>query len=331
MTYHRRRPISRLWALTCYFNPAGYRRKLANFKTFRGHLEVPLVAVEQGFDGRFELGPDDAEILVRVSGGDVLWQKERLLNAGVKALPPSCDAVAWIDCDVIFDDADWADRAMRALDRFDLVHLFHERHNLPPDEPLDRLGRWTEPATSVSAVHKLAAGRGSINDLVQNDAQLQLRSTTGLAWATRREVIGGHGFYDACILGGGDRVTLCAAMGEFAAGVRANHMRGRRVEHYLAWARPYYETVQGRVGAIPGRAFHLWHGELKDRRYDARLDLLDGFDPYADIAPDPGGCWRWSSDKPGLHAAVRRYFETRNEDGDRAIGSAVPVGAAHEA
>jgi len=89
--------------------------------------------------------------------------------------------------------------------------------------------------------------------------------------------------------------------------------------------------VQGRVGAIPGRAFHLWHGELKDRRYEARLGLLDGFDPYTDIAPDPGGCWRWSSDKPGLHAAVRRYFETRNEDGDEALESVVSVGAGHEA
>jgi len=328
---NRRRPISRLWGVTCYFNPAGYRRKRANFRTFRDHLTIPLVAVEQGFDGHFELRPDDAEILVRVPGGDILWQKERLLNAGVRALPPSCQAVAWIDCDVIFGDADWPDRAMRALERFDLVHLFHERHNLPPDGPLDRLGRWAEPATSTSAVHKLASGRGSIDDLVDNDAQLQLRSTTGLGWATRREVVDAHGLYDACILGGGDRVALCAAMGQFAAGVRANHMQGRRVEHYLAWARPYHETIQGRVGAIPGRAFHLWHGDLKDRRYEERFQLLDGFDPYTDIAPDPGGGWRWSSDKPGLHAAVRRYFEMRNEDGDEAGANLMSVGVAHEA
>jgi hypothetical protein len=330
MTPYERRPPSRLWAVTCYFNPAGYRRKLANFKTFRERLAVPLVAVEQGFDGRFELGRDDADILVRATGGDILWQKERLLNAGVKTLPPSCDAVAWLDCDVIFGDADWADMTMRALGRLGLVHLFHERHNLRPDEPLDRLTRWTEPATSVSAVHKIATGRASFDDLIRNNAQLELRSTVGLAWAIRREVLDAHGLYDASILGGGDRVMTCAALGEFAAGVRANHMNSRRAEHYLAWARPFFATVQGRVGAIPGSLFHLWHGELKDRRYEERLDLLDGFDPHTDIAAEAGGCWRWSSDKPGLHAAVRRYFEMRNEDGVEADESAVSMAGARE-
>ena len=38
-----------LWAITSYFNPAGYRRRLANFKTFRKHLQLPLVAVELAF------------------------------------------------------------------------------------------------------------------------------------------------------------------------------------------------------------------------------------------------------------------------------------------
>jgi len=29
----------------------------------------------------------------------------------------------------------------------------------------------------------------------------------------------------------------------------------------------------------------------------------------------PSGAWRWNSAKPALHAFVRRYFESRNEDG----------------
>src|SRR5262249_22318280 len=133
---HRR---SSLWAVTCYFNPAGYRRKLENFRTFRDHLTVPLIAVEQDLEGRFELGPGDADIVLRVSDGDVLWQKERLLNLGVNALPSSCEAVAWLDCDIIFDGTSWVEETLRALERLELVHLFHERHNLPRDEPLDHL------------------------------------------------------------------------------------------------------------------------------------------------------------------------------------------------
>jgi hypothetical protein len=75
--------------------------------------------------------------------------------------------------------------------------------------------------------------------------------------------------------------------------------------------------VRGRVGYIAGRALHLWHGALEDRRYGARDRALEpfGFDPFLDIAQDPSGGWRWSSPKPALHAFVRRYFEARNEDG----------------
>lgn len=66
-----------------------------------------------------------------------------------------------------------------------------------------------------------------------------------------------------------------------------------------------------------GTAFHLWHGELSDRQYAERHQRLREFnlDPFSDIARDENGCWRWNTDKGAMHAAVRRYFETRNEDG----------------
>jgi hypothetical protein len=38
--------LSALWAIAAYFNPARYARRLANYRVFREHLAVPLVAVE---------------------------------------------------------------------------------------------------------------------------------------------------------------------------------------------------------------------------------------------------------------------------------------------
>lgn len=92
-------------------------------------------------------------------------------------------------------------------------------------------------------------------------------------------------------------------------------MTDRRFAHYLAWARPYHEAAGGRVASIPGRIFHLWHGDLEDRQYERRMDRLRDFDPATDIAVDRGGGWRWRSPKPELHAAVRAYFDLRREDG----------------
>ena len=77
-----------LWAITSYFNPAGYNTRLANYRAFRARLKVPLVTVEASFDGRVQLRAGDAEILVQRTARDVLWQKERLLNVALGFLPP---------------------------------------------------------------------------------------------------------------------------------------------------------------------------------------------------------------------------------------------------
>ena len=37
--------------------------------------------MELSFDGEFELEEKDADILIQLSGGAVLWQKERLLKS----------------------------------------------------------------------------------------------------------------------------------------------------------------------------------------------------------------------------------------------------------
>lgn len=306
-----------LWVVTSFFNPAGYRRKLFNYRLFREHLNAPLLAVELGYDDHFVLEEGlDAEIVVRIRAGDVLWQKERLLNIGVGALPAACDAVAWVDCDVIFGTRDWAERARATLERADLVHLFHDRYDLPRDTRMERLATWSDPVTCISAVHRLATGTMKPEDLTRNNSVIELKHTCGLAWAMRRAVLDRHGLYDACILGGADRVMLASALGRFDIAMRAGQMNPRRVEHYLAWARPYFASVAGRVDSISGHAFHLWHGELKDRRYDSRMPRLADFDPFTDIALAADGSWRWSSDRPELHDAVRRYFHERAEDGE---------------
>jgi hypothetical protein len=314
-----------LWAITAYFNPVGYKRRLRNYHVFRQRLSVPLVTVELAFDGGFQLAEGDADILVQIRGGDIMWQKERLLNIGLGHVPPKCDAVAWLDCDVIFASDDWAARARRALDDVAIVHLFRERFDLCADADLAQLRCRPGEPTAYSIIHKIEAGQASPDDLVRGDSVRQLRSSLGLGWAARREVLDAHGLYDACILGGGDRVLTCAALGRFDLAARAQRMNMHGLAHYLPWARPFFEAVRGRIGSISGQVVHQWHGDLRDRRYEERYLMLADFDPFTDIARTAEGCWRWASDKPALHAAVRRYFESRNEDGDGGTGS--PRGA----
>jgi hypothetical protein len=306
-----------IWAITAYFNPVRYRRRLANYKVFRQHLGVPLVAFELAYGPAFELRPGDADILIQHRSDSVLWQKERLLNLAVRALPPECTKVAWVDCDVIFADPDWSRRAAEQLDRFPTIQPYSTVYDLKPDAPLAPLEpkHASRVRTSLAAMHVA----GEIDWAGRTDLNMDWSTfcSPGHAWAGRRELLAEHGLYDAMIVGAGDNLSARAALGQVEGGVQEYDMNDRQEAHYRRWAQPFFDAVRSRLGVVPGDLYHLWHGRLEDRGYDQRYPGLApfDFDPFNDIAPDAHGCWRWNSDKPGMHEFVASYFRTRREDG----------------
>jgi hypothetical protein len=272
---------------------------------------VPLVAVELSFNGSFDLAPDDAEILIQLRGGSILWQKERLLNIALQALPSSCDTVAWIDCDTIFLQSDWPCAVRRLLDDFVLVQLFERLHHLPADYHGDMPG----VVRSQVPFHSIASclAKDTLADESFRTVGLSQRHkyAPGLAWAARRATLQLHGLYDALVLGTGDKALVSAAWGRFVDCAKALQLGPRARAHYLAWAEPFHEAVRGRIGYLEGDVFHLWHGDLANRGYASRYALFAPFmfDPYSDIALNKDGVWHWSSEKPEMHDFVRTHFE----------------------
>lgn len=304
-----------LWAITSHFNPAGYERRRSNFREFRKRLDVPLVAVELSFDGRFELGCSDADVLVRLRGRDVMWQKERLLNIALASLPAEATAVAWLDSDVVFEEPDWPERAEAKLDQYVFVQPFQRSFRLPRDllpEDVDR----------TTMKHRYSFGCNLARGVLTTDV---LRAwdydgdfpNDGYGWVGRRDVLEKHGFYDTRVIGGGGRDLLLAGLGEFDALIEGRPMTARHAEHFRRWARPVFAAVQGRLGYVEGDVFHLWHGaQVHRRNIDRHLDLTEfDFDPDTDIALAENRCWRWNSHKPEMHERVRQYFVGRRDDG----------------
>ncbi len=302
-----------LWAITSFFNPSGYHRRLVNYRRFRAELRVPLATIELGFNGNFELADQDADQLVRVTDGDVMWQKERLLNLLVNQLPPECQYVAWIDSDVLLQDPRWPQRAVEQLATVSVVQLFSKLRDLGPDEDLHVDIRCIP---SVSAA--VLGGRPVSDALLRRPASTHAPVAHGMAWAARRELLARNGFYDGCVIGGGDTALLCAAYGIPEAIMGLWGMSAAQRDHYSRWAIGFRDDVKGEVSALTGEIHHLWHGELKDRRYLQRQNdlMAHRFDPYTDIRPGADGAWRWASDKPALHTLLRAYFDNRHEDGN---------------
>ncbi len=290
-----------------------YQRKLANFRIFRGLLRTPLIAVELSHSFGFELQPGDAEILIQLRGSSVMWQKERLLNLALQALPDDCNNVAWLDCDIIFDASDWADTASSLLERFMLVQPFSQLHRMPREwVPGD--GRPPRSELRNSSPLLIASGMPMATCLGSRSEEI--KSAPGCAWAARRKFLEEHQLYDACVIGGADAAILRAAYGHFEDAVRLQSMNSRHREHYYAWASKFYDAVGGKVAFVPGDLFHLWHGTLENRRYSGRFEEFSRFefDPFEDIAKDREEVWRWNSDKRKMHEYVRDYFASRRED-----------------
>jgi len=290
------------------------RRRRENYDLFRRYLKAPLLTVELAYGEGFELSEKDAEILIQLRGRDVLWQKERLLNMAVQALPPGCRKVVCLDCDVVFESRDWLERTVRQLDRALLVQPFSHLRRMPAD--------WVpahgpaEPAGSLSGPPCQIASGVPLEICLGMPAE-QVKCSTGAAWAGHREFLEQHGFYDACVIGGGDSAFVRAAYGRFDDAMRLQHMNSARREHYMAWAQPFHAAVQADVTFVEGNLLHLWHGSPQDRRYRGRLEKFEvfQFDPFKDIAMDDNGAWRWTSDKPEMHEYIRGYFAARREDG----------------
>lgn len=296
------------WGITAYFNPSRYANKRAHYRCFRNALKaqgLPLVAVELVHDtGPFDLEEGDAEILVQRRGGDIMWQKERMLNVGLEHLPSDCDKVVLLDADTLFQNRHWVADTAELLEQYAFVQPFSFAFWLPPN--------CTSAPERTTAVASVACcwvhGRNF------------RRGVPGFALAARREVFAAHGIYDRMILGGGDRILLSAAMGiDPADNPHIDGHPASLLDDARGWCRRVADAGYQSLGYTEGNLLHLWHGTFRNRRYGRRVRLLADFDVHNDIRVDDQGAWAWASDKPALHAGVRRYFELRNEEGKSAV------------
>jgi hypothetical protein len=305
-----------MWSITSYYNPVRYKRRLANYRAFRENLAVPLVTVELSFDGRFELTEGDADILIQISGGAVLWQKERLLNVALKSVPSNVSNIAWLDCDVIFERSDWVDAANEQLNKFNVIQLFSDIVDLNRDDHPDNCH--DTPPSAHGIVGLISENRFGQSEVMPSARQNKRGfAQGGLAWAVRRQILEQHGLYDAMIAGGGARAQVRALYANFDKHMDAAHFNAAQREHYLKWAVPYHRSVGERVGHVAGRLYHLWHGDIDNRNYDGRHRGLaeHNFNPNTDIAIGSNGAWRWARSRPDLEKFLRNFFIGRAEDG----------------
>lgn len=303
-----------MWAITTYFNFSGFQSKLHNYRLFHSKLGIPLLTVEFSITGEFELTQEDADILIQIQGGAMLWQKERLLNIGINAIPSDVNHIAWIDCDILFDRPDWHMKAIEALKHQKIIQLFSYAFYLEKDEVIPNPNKkYRKVKSSIMGVTK--EGRKAY--LSENEASKEIDPLhPGFAWAAQRQFISEYKLFEKAIIGGGDSLLVCALFNEhnllsdifwFGENMKLN---------YIKWGDAIYESAKGKVGFISGDVYHLWHGDLKNRKYFQRyMDISNiGYSPDLDITINHNGAIAWKRERLDLEKYMQSYFSGRKED-----------------
>jgi len=166
---------------------------LSHARIFRKNLASPLVTVELSFDGNFELNKDDADILIQISGGAVVWQKERLLNLAVKSVPSHEEYISWVDCDAIFERSDWLDEAKKQFVSHNVVQLFSDQVDLAPEDHGTNFAYHGTPPSGHGIVSLIANNKFRQSDVTPTSGRNRRSFAWGLAWAARREILENHG------------------------------------------------------------------------------------------------------------------------------------------
>lgn len=292
-----------------YYNPHNNQLVSNNYAEFINGINrvgVSCITVECAYqDQPYQLVPSSSVIQVRTNSP--LWQKDRLINLARHYLDKSYEYVAWVDPDILFDNDTWPDDLINKFKRFHLVQLFTEY--------------------SILDQYNLKSGLYIINSKnrsFDNKSFAYLNKATGLfyelglpcfGWATRREIFDSVGLYEYLPNNSGAYLMAFAAWNltpkEFRGTVYEKHSRE-------TWVPAFFSAIQGRVGHLPGRVRHLWHGRYKNFSFIPKAcELVSlGIDPFTDITAQEGQPLELAKtlSKPCLLDYLRKQLEYNKED-----------------
>lgn len=300
----------RLHCVTTFFNPANFSSLLNNYYVFRDKLlknhNVELLTIELSFNGEFQI---NAPNTLRLTGNSVMWQKERLINYAISQLPYNAKYVAWVDCDILFLQEDWAEQALFKLrNEADIIQIFKKVYFCPKGE--SRFNPTYKAQQGVVWQNKIYK-----NWLVRRKNKELPFSAPGFGWAGKLDTINAMGgIYDKNIVGSGDTFLTDVFLNSWEIhGYAEKFTNGMKTD-----MQNYVQNVldvKPKVDYIPVDIMHLYHGAVANRRYMERHEIIKkyDFDPSVDIQL-VNNVYEWSSNKTGMHEEIRQYFYDRKED-----------------
>lgn len=310
------KPIdTHLHVIAVISNPCNFHRRERLMREFAARMErephIKLYIVELAYgDQQFRSTSAKNSRHLQLRAKTPLWHKENMINLGVKyLLPPNWRAMAWIDADIDFENAEWALDTLKVLNGYrDIVQLFSHAVDMDAAE------------TTMNVYNSFG---------FQHDKGLPYTYKfpnywhPGYAWAVSRDAFEKmrapgdqySGIFELGILGASDHIMSFCYRGNGLASINDKYTQGFKDEIARFEAR----VRNLRLGYIPGVIRHYFHGSKANRKYVERNEILlrHCYEPARHLTRDASGVFIPTAEFPSEFAReIYDYFLQRNEDED---------------
>jgi hypothetical protein len=301
----------------CYFNFTGSPFRYKNYNIFQKNIrkhDIKLLTVEFSPTKDFELNKEDTDVLIQLSDGDIMWQKERLLNIGIEQLPPDTDIVIIADTDIIIGREDFVEKLEETLKTYKVVQCFSDTLVFNPILELD------ENVNFFKLNHNLTynycnSGISVVRDYIDNKVYDNVRTAYGLAWAFRYDILKKMRLFDHNIIGSGDKLLF----GTLFNIMFKHEVAGVNFNPYIEYARNALSHVNGKeVSYLKDTTIYsLYHGEFVNRKYLERHNILKHyqFNSINGLIDRPNLPYKFSdSISDELKKEIEIYFINRKDN-----------------
>lgn len=271
------------------FNPARTRRMIMNYLYIKNKFDtqkLPNFTIELIYKDRQPEIPD----AFHVHSNSVMFHKENLYRVLEKKIPKKYKKLAFLDCDVMFEDPEWYSKTSKLLDTHDIVQPFETAY-------------WLDLTYTQATLSRKTV-------LHMKNKKWDFAYHPGFAWCMRRDWYNKVGFFDYALSGSGDTLSSAVWLDKYFP-PNFQSLPKALVNEY----KKYQTSPVPRITFLKDTSIHhLYHGSRENRQYSERHKMLNINEDVKElITTNKDGVFEWKEPK-NWNSIFLNYFVSRNDD-----------------
>jgi len=274
-----------------FFNPAKSKRMLMNYLYTLNRLDgLPCYTLELVFEDRKPEIPKSSNVF-HIRSNSYMFHKERMCRILETKIPKKFKKLVFMDADLFYPTSHWYDEMSKKLNDYDVVQGFELCH-------------WLDLSYKNVMLSRPSA-------LLSKKQVYSHEYHPGFIWGFRREWFRNIGFFDWCVSGSGDTLSVAGWMKQdFDKWFSCLPLSmNAAYEEFKSKPKPRITYLRDT------HVFHLYHGTRVNRQYvDRHRPFNIARDIRTMLKTNKDGAFEWT-EPSRWNLIFVNYFNTREDDG----------------